>query len=179
MIKPWKKQHSTPRGDYRVFTVREDLAEAPRDGSVHSFFVIESSDWVNVIPLTPEGKLVLVEQYRHGTEEISLEIPGGLIDPGETPAEAARREMHEETGYDTNDIVYLGTVAPNPALQNNRCHSYLARNVVPTAAQHLDPTEDIAVRLVDPADVPGLIAEGTISHALVVAAFYFHVQQNG
>ncbi len=173
MIEPWKKRRSTPRGNYRVFTVREDEREAPHDGSLHTFYVIDSPDWVNIIPVTPEGQLVFVRQYRHGTEAVTLEIPGGLVDPGETPAEAARREMREETGYDTDAIVYLGTVAPNPAIQSNRCHTYLARGVVPTEAQQLDHSEDIAVTLVDPGDVPRLILGGTITHALVVAAFYY------
>lgn len=174
MIEPWEKLASALRGDYRVFTVREDESRSPQTGRTHAFYVIESSDWVNVIPVTPEGKLVFIKQYRHGTAEITLEVPGGLVDPGETSAAAARREMQEETGYDTDEIVYLGEVAPNPAIQNNVCYTYLARNAHPLGPQRLEGTEEIEVVLVDPADVPGLVTSGKITHALVVAAFYLY-----
>ena len=175
MIEPWEKLASGRRGDYRVFTVREDESRSPKTGRSHSFYVIESSDWVNVIPMTPEGKLVFIKQYRHGTAEITLEVPGGLVDSEDaTAAHAARREMQEETGYDTDEIVYLGEVAPNPAIQNNVCYTYLARNARPLGVQRLDGTEEIEVVLVDPADVPGLVTSGQITHALVVVAFYLY-----
>ena len=174
MIKPWERIESTRRGDYKVFHVREDASRSPRSGAVHSFYVIESSDWINVVPLTPEGKVVCVRQYRHGAERITLEIPGGMVDPGETPAEAARRELREETGYEAEAIVPLGYVEPNPAIQNNACHLFLASGACPAGAQRLEGTEDIDVVLVDPAEVPRLIAEGQITHALVVAGFYFY-----
>jgi len=173
MIEHWKRLESQYRGSYKVFQVRQDRSQSPRSGKEHTFYVIESGDWVNIIPVTPEGQLVFIKQYRHGTAEVTLEVPGGMVDPGETVAEAARREMCEETGYDTEQIVYLGGVAPNPALQNNVCHSYLALDARPDGAQHLDGAEDIEVVLVDPADVPTLIVSGQINHALVVAAFYF------
>lgn len=174
MIEHWNRAVSTVEGDYRVFRVRSDRSISPKTGETHTFYVVESPDWVNILPLTPEGQIVFVRQYRHGTAAVTLEIPGGMVDPGETPGEAGRREMLEETGYDTNEITFLGTVAPNPAIQNNVCHTYLARNARLTDAQDLEGTEDIEVVLVDPAEVPGLILRGQITHALVVAAFYFY-----
>lgn len=177
MIRPWEKVESEVQGEYEVFRVRRDRCRSPLTGAEHPFYVIEAEDWVNIIPVTPEGQIVCVEQYRHGTGEVSLEIPGGIIDPEDaTPAAAGRREMVEETGYDTDVIVPLGTVAPNPAILNNRCYTFLARDVRRVAEQSLDATEHVAVRLVDPAAVPGLIAEGRISHALVVAALYLYAQ---
>jgi 8-oxo-dGTP pyrophosphatase MutT (NUDIX family) len=173
MVEHWEKQASAIRGDFRVFRVREDIARSPEVGDDHSFFVLESNDWMNIVPVTEDGRIVCVRQYRHGTEEISLEIPGGIIDDGESPLEAAHRELLEETGYEAERIVEIGVVAPNPAIQNNRCHSFLATDVRRVREQALDITEEIDVVLVDPADVPALIAAGTISHALVVAAFYF------
>src|SRR5690606_28506074 len=117
MIQRWETVASRVRGDYEVFRVREDRCRSPLTGAEHPFYIIEASDWVNVIPVTPEGQIVCVEQYRHGTDEVSLEIPGGIIDPGDaSPAHAARREMVEETGYDADAIVPLGSVAPNPAI---------------------------------------------------------------
>jgi len=174
MVDRWDLIKSTIQGEYRVFRVREDRTRSPRTGDEHSFYVIESSDWINVIPVTPEGKIVFIRQYRHGTEQITLEVPGGMIDPGESGEEAARRELREETGYDTDEILYLGNVAPNPAIHNNLCHSYLARNVHIFGSQRLEGTEDIDVLLVDPAEVPRLIVDGAINHALVVTAFYLH-----
>lgn len=172
MIEQWEKLDSTLRGDYRVFRVREDVARSPESGIGYSFFVVEANDWMNVIPITDDGRIVCVRQYRHGTEVISLEIPGGIVDDGESALGSARRELLEETGYAADEMVKLGVVAPNPAIQNNRCHTFLAKNARKVRDQKLDATEDIHVVLVDPADVPGLIADGTISHALVVAAFY-------
>lgn len=173
MIKKWERLERVAKSDYRVFRVNEDRSRSPRTGKDHTFSVVEAPDWVNIIPVTPAGQIVLIRQYRHGTEEITLEIPGGMIDPGEDAATAARREMHEETGYDTEHIVYLGKVDPNPAIQNNTCYSYLARNAQFNSGQQLDSSEDIEVLLVNPGDVPKLIGSAQITHALVIAAFYF------
>ncbi len=175
MIGPWDKVESRARGEYKVFSVREDQRRSPTTGREHTFYVIETSDWVNVIPVTPEGRLVFIRQYRHGTEDVTLEVPGGMVDAEDaSPAVAARRELLEETGYDTDRLVYLGAVAPNPAIQNNRCHTYLALDARLVAAQRLDGAEEIEVTLVDPGDVSGLIVDGTITHALVVCAFYLY-----
>lgn len=176
MIEHWERIGSTPQGQYTVFQVRQDRSRSPRSGREHDFYVIESNDWVNIIPVTPDGELVFIKQYRHGIEAVTLEIPGGMVDDGETPAAAARREMHEETGYDAEEIVYLGGIAPNPAIQNNICHTYLALQARPDGPQRLEGTEDIDVVLVDPADVPALIVKGQVNHALVVVAFYLYDQ---
>ncbi|HMB90280.1 MAG TPA: NUDIX hydrolase [Rhodothermales bacterium] len=176
MIQPWKCIKSEPKGEYKVFRVRQDHSRSPRSGRVHPFYVIEATDWVNIIPVTPDGQFVFIRQYRHGVREMTLEVPGGMVDPGETAAEAARREMLEETGYDTEQIIHLGGVEPNPAIQNNVCHSYLALDACPRSTQNLEGTEEIDVVLVDPAEVPGLIVSGQITHALVVTAFYLYDQ---
>lgn len=172
-IEPWTTLGHEPQGDYRVFSVRQDLARSPETGREHDFYVIESSDWINVIPMTPDGQIVCVRQFRHGTKEITLEVPGGMIDPEDDgPMAAGLRELREETGYTAERIVNLGAIAPNPALQNNRCYSALALGARPEGAQRLDGAEEIEVVLVDPEEVPGLVARGVITHALVVVAFY-------
>ena len=174
MIEPWPSIETTLQGDYEVFKVRRDVRRSPRTGRNHPFHLIEAPDWVNIVPITPDGQLVMVEQYRHGSERVTLEIPGGVMDPSDiSPLAAARREMIEETGYDSEYIEYLGVVAPNPAIQTNQCFSFLARDVHAAELPSLDHAEDIAVRLIGPDQVPALIAEGAVSHALVVAAFYF------
>lgn len=172
-IEPWDRIDSLKRESYRVFEIREDRALSPVTGDEFSFYVIESNDWINVIPLTEEGQIVFVRQYRHGTRDITLEVPGGLVDDGEHALEAAVREMREETGYEAAEVVHIGTVAPNPAIQSNRCHTFVALNSRRVAEQRLDGAEEIEVVTVDPDDVPRLIVDGQITHSLVVAAFYF------
>jgi ADP-ribose pyrophosphatase len=140
MPEPWPLIRSTPEKSYRVFSVRTDTARSPRTGKEHDFYVIESVDWVNVIPLTPDNQVVLVRQYRHGTRQISLEVPGGLVNPRDTPMDTARKELLEETGYQAQieDITLIGTAHPQPAVLNNRHLTFLATNVQKTAA--LDPS---------------------------------------
>lgn len=168
----WKIISSTKDKSYRVFSLRTDHAVSPRTGQSHDFFVLESSAWVNVIPLTPDNEVVLVQQYRHGTRELTIEIPGGLVEPGDTPESAAGRELREETGYREEAMVSLGRVQPNPAIQNNWCYTYLAQNVFRIGDLQQDEKEDIEVITRPVADIPRMIREGAITHALVVAAFY-------
>ena len=172
MVEKWEKLASKQLSDYRIFKSRQDTRRSPRTGAVHTFFVLESPNWMNVIPLTPEGNVVFIHQFRHGSESVMMEIPGGLVDPGEAPAETARRELLEETGYAADEIVLIGTVTPNPAFLDNTCYSYLALNARKVQEPALEASEDIVVEEVPLAEVAGMVRNGRITHSLVIAAFY-------
>ena len=176
--KPWQIVSSTRDRRYRVFNLRTDLAISPRTGKEHHFFIIESTPWVNVIPLTDQNEVVLVKQYRHGTQDVTLEIPGGLVEVSDSPESAAKRELMEETGYMAFELVLLGTVHPNPAIQNNLCYTYLAKDVVLSGKQDLDDKEDIQVVLRPLDEIPDAIRNGEITHSLVLAAFYRYFMEH-
>jgi 8-oxo-dGTP pyrophosphatase MutT (NUDIX family) len=173
VIKPWQVTHSEPQLDCRVFKVRKDVTVNPRNGQTHEMFVLENPNWMNIIPLTPDNQVVMVRQWRHGTRSVHLETPGGLMEEGESPEECARRELLEETGYEAGEVMPLGTVHPNPALQNNLQHYVLATNCRRVAELNLDHAEDIEVELVPLARVPELIARGAITHGIVIGGFYW------
>jgi len=173
MIKPWRKISSKPLGDFRVFTLRSDKKVSPRTNNEHDFFVIDSVNWVNVLAVTPENQLVMVEQYRHGSDTVELEIPGGMIDEGETnPLAAGLRELQEETGYGGENAQIIGEVFPNPAIQSNTCFVVLVQNCVCKHATEFDHAEDLITKLVPIAEIPKLVAEGKIKHSLVIVALY-------
>ena len=173
MIKPWPKTGSTPLGDFRVFKLRSDRRVSPRTGQEHDFFVLESAHWVNVIALTPDQQLVMIEQFRHGSDKVELEIPGGLMDAGESPVAAALRELREETGYEGENPRLLGQISPNPAIMNNTCFTVLVENCRCVHPVEFDLGEDLNTRLIPANAAAGVVAEGKIGHALVVVALYY------
>ncbi|MFH1679443.1 MAG: NUDIX hydrolase [Candidatus Eisenbacteria bacterium] len=175
MRRKWTVVCSEARGRFPIFSVRVDRSVSPDTGYEKEWTILETNDWVNVIPVTPEGRIVLIRQFRAGTGSYTIEIPGGGVDRGDRSAEeAAGRELREETGYLAAGFTRIGTVEPNPAFQTNRCHTYLARDVVPDGAQNLEPGEEIEVFEADENEVRRMLREGEIAHALVVAAFFWY-----
>lgn len=170
-VETWETVETKEIADCRVFKVREDSA---RNGSKHGkFYVIENPDWVNVIALTKDHKVVLIEQFRHGIGEIILEIPGGMIDGDEAPETAARRELLEETGYSAGEFVFLGKSRPNPAINNNWLYHFAALDAEKTEDAAFDEHESVAAKLFSLNEIPSLIKSGEITHSLVLAAFYY------
>lgn len=174
----WKRLDEQRVLDASIFSISKVRARSGRSGREHDFDVLEAPDWVNVVALTDAGRAVLIRQYRHGTREVTVEIPGGQVDPGETPLEAARRELAEETGYRSDHWEQIGEVDPNPAFQTNTTYTFLARGARPTGGQDLDDNEEIEVEELPLDQVPALFASGRIRHALVTCAF-FHLALRG
>jgi 8-oxo-dGTP pyrophosphatase MutT (NUDIX family) len=154
--------------------------ESPATGDPHPFYRIESPAWVNVVALTDQNELVMVKQFRQGSRAVTLEIPGGLVDPGETPAVAAARELLEETGFRAGRLTSLGSINPNPALFTNRCHMQVAHNCVRVTEIQNSATEETVVELLPLAELHEVLRNGGIDHALVVAALYtFELWRSG
>jgi ADP-ribose pyrophosphatase len=171
---PWLDCETLQTRETRLFQHYLVRRRSPHTTRVHDFTRLLCPDWINVVAFTaPEdgGELLLVEQYRHGIDASTLEIIGGVADPGENPDEAARRELLEETGHAAAEWISLGTCLPNPAVQNNRCHLYLALGCRPVAALDLDPSEELRVWAAPWAEARQLLQAGRLDHALVMAAF--------
>ena len=173
MIQPWKKISTKKLGSFRIFTIRSDVKISPRTGKEHDFFVLDTVNWVNVIAVTPENQLVMVEQFRHGTETVELEIPGGIMDTSDTsPVATGIRELREETGYEGENARLIGKVFSNPAIMNNTCFTVLVKNCQLRHEVKFDSGEDLMTRLVPISEIPDLVSTGKIAHSLVVAALY-------
>ena len=174
MIKEWEVLEKKKAKDYKIFSIWEEKAKNPRNGAVRDIVVLDFPEWISVIPVTAEGNVVMVRQYRHGVNEILLEIPGGLMDKEDpSPETAARRELREETGYTSETFTLIGSLYPQPAVQSNRYHIFLAENAVKSGETNFDEGEDLETILIPLKEIPGMIKSGEICHAMVVTAFYY------
>ena len=174
MKKYWNRLDANIIYENPIVGVRLDKYHFLPNDIIKDFTVLEFGDWVNIIPITKDGHIVMIRQWRHGVQRECLEIPGGLIsDEDADPRYAAVREMQEETGYHSDNVIHLGTVEPNPAIQTNTCHTYLAADAYLGSRQNLDPTEAIEVELIKKERVFDMIRSGEITHGLVIAAFAY------
>lgn len=166
----WRVKQSQAGPDLKLFKARFDWVENPRTSRQMKAVILEAPDWVDVVAITPEGKIVVVCQHRLGVGHPTVEIPAGIIEPGETSEQAAKRELAEETGYTTADWEYLGWVHTNPAFMNNRCHTWLARGVVKSSDPSLDDGEDIAIGELSPDEVLSDIKAGRMRNVFAISA---------
>jgi 8-oxo-dGTP pyrophosphatase MutT (NUDIX family) len=153
-------------------TARRDKVELPDGRVIEEYYVLEYPDWVNVIAITKEGQFVMERQYRHGLGVHSTELPCGVMEKGEEPLEAARRELLEETGYAGGEWTKLMAIGANPGSQNNLTHCFLAVGVEKIAEQSLDDTEELTVHLMSEAEVKSLLENNQICQALMVAPLW-------
>jgi 8-oxo-dGTP pyrophosphatase MutT (NUDIX family) len=178
-LRPWRQLRCEPLAAYRVFEVcrveLEDGAGQPRGDA----FTLRGRHWCNVVAVTPSDEVVLVWQYRFGTNSLSLEIPGGVIDPGESPEQAARRELREESGYEAEHFDLLLDAEANPAVQNNRCFTFIASGARATAATGFDLQEELETALVPASQIAALLDGGQVTHSLVRAALEVYWRKRG
>lgn len=168
--KRWLRLRSEPHSSTKIFDVKRTAFRHPDRTTERDFFVIDAPDWVNVIALTPDRCVVLVRQFRYGIDDFSIEIPGGVVEQGEDFLAAGLRELREETGYVGSSARFLGSVHPNPAIQNNRCHLVLVENARLESELAWDPDEELEVTLKPVDEVYALAYSGGITHALVLDA---------
>lgn len=181
MLKPWSTVATKPLGDFRIFSLRSEEKLSPRTNLPHEFFIIDCVDWVNVIPVTPNNELVMIEQFRHGSNTVELEIPGGTMDASDaSPLATGVRELREETGYEGDNARIIGQVFSNPAIMSNRTYTVLVQNCRLQHPIQLDSGEDLVTRLVPVSEIPDLVRDGKIRHSLVVVAlFHFDLWRRG
>jgi ADP-ribose pyrophosphatase len=172
--KPWKVLETEEILSAGFFKMKRDRLELPDGRIMPRYYSMEFSDWVNIVPITTDGRIVLINQYRPPVKGFCIEVPGGAMEPktGESPEVAAVRELAEETGYVPREVVLLAKLDPNPALQTNKLWIYLALDCEKMSEQKLDPYEEIEV-LVEPVDeVRKLLIDGKVTHALCLASLY-------
>ena len=162
-----------------VFEVRRHWFVSPKDGRDKPFTILNCPDWVQVLAFTPDRRVLMVRQFRHGTRQVSLELPGGVIEPGQTPEEAARRELREETGYAADDFRQVAAFRPNPAIQDNTAYVFTAENARLAGPTEFDENEDLDLVLVPAEALRSLVLAGTVDHVIMAAAILFHGLEGG
>lgn len=170
-MKKWVLQNKKNVFKSPLFSIESLSCRHPEKNVDHDFYVIDMTDWINIVAITDAGRFIMVRQHRLGTNECTLETPAGLIEANEPPEKAAGRELLEETGYTAGEIVLLKKLSVNPAIINNHLYFYLATGCVKSSAQNLDPAEDIEVLDFSHEEIISMIHSGKINHSIIITAF--------
>ena len=178
MVKKWKIASETELLKTRPFAVVQRIFDKPDGMGTFEAHVLKIPNWVNIMPVTPDQRVILIRQYRFGSDRIELEFPGGTIDEGEDPHHAAARELEEETGFKPLTIRQLGVVNSNPAIQTNKCFSFYAE-VHTKGSQHLDEDEIIDVEYANFEDLFRYIKTGEITNPYVIMTFFWYLTEKG
>ncbi len=173
----WTVLDSRVDRQYNLFSVQINRSRSPGNGKVYEFQVLNSPDWVCVIPLTPDNQMVMVRQYRHGTGELTLEPPGGLVKDGQSPEQSGREELEEETGYTAGELELLGWMNPMPALFTNRFYVFVARDVRPSGRLNPDETEEVETVLVPAREVREYVRSGRMRNSVMIAALHLFLDR--
>jgi ADP-ribose pyrophosphatase len=175
----WKVLASEYLFNVPWLTIRKEKCELPNGKIMPAYYILEYPAWVSAFALTKDNKVVMVKQYRHGLGVVSTELPGGVVDKGETPEYAIARELKEETGYAFDSYEYIGRICANPATSNNYMHMYIARGGVKVSGQSLDETEDVEVVIYEMDEVKSLLRQNRIVQALHTASIFYALEKLG
>lgn len=173
-MQPWRKCAERSILDTRIFRVLQRAMQSGDGSKEGEFYALNCPDWALCVPVTDDGRLLLVRQFRYGIESFGWEVPGGVLHVGEDPVAGAARELEEETGYQAVDYALLGASRPNPAIQTNTCHFVLAKGVTPSGQPNWDEHEELEARLFSGPEVSNMIAAGAIHHALCLNAIFLY-----
>lgn len=180
MVKKWKTLSRNKGQNYRIFKVDSVIRESELTGNNGEFYLVDSPDWITIVPVIEgddgEKHFLLVKQYRHGSDSITLEFPAGMVDPGEESINTAERELLEETGYKADSIKLLSCINPNPAFMTNRTSTFLAENLTMVSEQNLDEHEEIEVVTVPVKEFEKKIGGPEVNSAITIQAYYFYLR---
>jgi len=175
-MKPWRTISSKLLIRDQWLTLRADECELSNGTILSPYYVLEERDWVQICALGSDGRVLTVTQFRYAGNEVCLELPGGIMDLGETPLDAARRELLEETGFEAERWTHVGSVFANPARQTNRMHVFLAERLNAGGEQRLDDSEEITHELLEIDTIKARIQDGSFSQATHIAGFYMSLE---
>lgn len=173
-MKPWKTLSREEVLRVSFISVDKEVCELADGRKMPGYYTLRFPDWVNMVALDKQGQFIMIKQYRHATKEVHWEIPGGGAHRNEDPLVSALRELREETGYtaDPKKVRHIATNFPNPAIQDNRVHTYLALDCEYVGAQELDEFEEVEVELMSRAQVEEMLYSGKINHSIIISALY-------